>query len=134
MGLDERFCNDIEPTYEGDDPFAAEAHKELISAIVANNQAKNYLARAHQIALDDRHAPTVRMNVLIRYLFGRDTRERFDFELKWQEAIKQNLDDTLEAIRASQGSKELHIPGQGIHLVPPPKGENGAGADSDPTS
>jgi hypothetical protein len=68
---------------------------------------------------------------LIEMFIGHISPERLNFEIKWQELVRDSLEvgyaEYLEMRREAAGSKDLFVPGKGIHKVKPAKEEPDAG-------
>lgn len=128
--MDEQFLSNVDTDYSGDDPMAAIEHAELKKLIVRKNSMTAKLFNDHKVALDTRGAPLTRMNLLVEYLFGTDTIERFRFEQAWQNLLIHSIEVATEQAIEVRGSRELHIPGQGIHLVKGSSNDNTNKADT----
>lgn len=131
--LNERFTGSIPdemPEFDGDTEGdhqdyeeAVKLHKKMRMLVADNHRRQQELHEKYHIGLDNSSVFEHRLNLLTDMFVGVLSKERLEFELRWQQLISSSLEEMAaqiqESLRKKKSAKVLHLPGGQKHEVIP---------------
>ena len=119
--LNERFMGDIPDELDTDDDDALKAHKDLRRQVGDLQRRRQEVFDKHQLVLpqDDPTMIAVRLQLLIKFMFGNVSENRMLYELSWVQVYRNNIEHSLSEHLQMQRAMHLQMPDGSAHIIKP---------------